>query len=164
MSAITKLYNRLKSVDVNSISQSVMSQRQVQEWLIETAQDRIYNTGIVSNGQELVTDNAARGEVYSFSTIESKAASNKRFRNVTLEDSGQFYKSWIVEAEKTYYQISAEFNKSDGNIYENFSKSFSNASSFESAVLGLTDDEISFFIGNIFYPRFLQIFKNIVCG
>ena len=160
MNAFTQLYESFKKINVNDIAQKVISDGFVKDWLIETAQNRIIETGEVSTGEHLETDNAARGEVYSFQTIQIKAAKGHKFRNVTLEDSGDFYNSWAIDAKKTFYSIEANFNKSDGNIYENFSDSFSSSKSFESAVLSLTDSEMDTFIKKIFRPMFLQILKN----
>jgi hypothetical protein len=160
MNAFTQLYNSFKKLNINAISQAVISNSTVKDWLIETAQNRIIESGEVGTGEHLETNNAARGEVYSFQTIQSKAEAGKTFRNVTLEDTGTFYNSWAIDAKKTFYEVEAEFNKTDGNIYENFSDSFSSSKSFESAVLSLTDEEMNKFVKTIFLPRFLQTLKN----
>ncbi len=160
MATFKDLSDRFKALNFNAMSEQVISQQFVKDWIIETAQDRIYNTGVVANEDFLETDRAAPGNIYSYLTIAEKAVTGKRFTNVTLQDTGAFYNSWQVIATRTFYVVKAKFNKEDGHIYENFKKSFSNRASFEENVLGLTFDEMNIFIQKIFLPSFLQELKN----
>ncbi len=160
MATFKDLSDRFKALNFNAMSEQVISQQVVKEWIIETAQNRIIDTGIDAFNEPLFTNNAARGEVYSFQTIQIKAEKGQKFRNVTLEDTGSFYDSWVLTANKTFYSIKAKFKKGNENIFDNFDDSFSNFKHFEDAVLSLTDSEMSIFIQKIFLPRFLQVLKN----
>lgn len=134
----------------------------IREWIIETVQNRLYDSGEDSEGQELQTDIAKmqrKGFNYSLNTRKIKRSEGKKFSNVTLKDTGEFYESWQIAAKKTFAEIKANFKKDGGNIFENFQDSYTNQSDFEKKILSLSTEEMNVFLKKIFLPQFMQFIK-----
>ena len=102
---------------------------------------RLFVTGTDANGQPLITDSAAPGEVYSYITIQEKARKGQRFRPVTLNDTGAFYKSFELEIQPDLILIKADYQKGSDHIGENFMFSYGSTEAFEKAISALNEFE-----------------------
>ena len=157
-----KVARSLNQKLINVISQKIFSQDLITDFIIEEIQKRLYDTGIDANNKILRTNLALKGKTkngfYSVRTERIKKITNQTITHVTLNDTGEFYKTWSVNAYKTFYQLKANFKKDNGLINDNFSMMY-NKQSFENAILKMTDDEIDVFINNLFIPYFVQNFK-----
>jgi len=131
----------------------------LQEWILDTIKSRLENKGTDKFNQKLQTD-TAKFEVQKFYSNYTQYLKNiSQNQHVTLKDSGDFYKSFLVNAKKTFYKIEADFNKPDGTIFENFTNSYPNKESFDNAILSLNEQEMEVFLRKIFLPEFLSNYK-----
>lgn len=157
-----KVARSLNQKLINVISQRIFSQDLITDFIIEEIQKRLYDTGIDANNKILRTNLALKGKTkngfYSVRTERIKKITNQTITHVTLNDTGEFYKTWSVNAYKTFYQLKANFKKDNGLINDNFSMMY-NKQSFENAILKMTDEEINVFIKHLFIPYFVQNFK-----
>jgi hypothetical protein len=153
---------------LNEISQSIFEDDFVQDWVIETIQERLFLEGKISDLQRLRTDfgksQRFRGKAgfYSRTTEFIKGKTGQPINRVTLKDSGKFYNSFRLNERRSFYNLSAKFRKKDGHIFKNFSDSFNSEKDFEDAILSLTDEEKDLFLTQIFRPRFHQRIINAI--
>lgn len=160
--------NNLKGNIINDICSIILAEQFVKDWIIQTIQKRLFQTGKDNKGNELNTDTALwqKTDFYSNNTKAIKKSKGQKISNVTLFDTGDFYDSFQIAEKKTFIELKANFNKPDGNIFENFTKSYSNFTDFETAILSLSDEEMDLFITEIFLPRLVsnlqyQMLKNV---
>lgn len=74
--------------------------------------DQLFDKGIDSLNKSL-------GKYTSF-TIELKKAKGQKTSNITLKDTGDFYRSFKVEATKDSIKINANPIKEDNNLFDDF--------------------------------------------
>ena len=156
-----KVAKKINKSLINEISQKIFSQNRIESYIIEEIQSRLYNNGIDANNKHLRTN---RGQTlsgngfYSNTTVKIKSLSNQVFKHVTLNDSGHFYKTFELNASKTFYQIKANFKKPEGDIQDNFSLMY-NDKEFDNAILNMNENETNTFIKELFIPYFVQNLK-----
>ena len=112
--------------------------------------DTLYASGTLANGKQLETDKATAGRKYAYNTFKIKAKKGHRISNVTLIDTGEFYKSVRIISDKNAFRIVANFNKENGHIARNFRKMFGSNKEFETSVFELTKAE-----WDMLYSRYL---------
>lgn len=117
---------------------------------------RLYNEGTDYKGKELRTDTAKQqnNPYYSRFTLGLKQRKGQRTTNVTLNDTGEFYNSFVSKANAKELIVKADFR----DIYNNFEKSYQSENSFEKAILNLSNDDRKIFIREIL-PNFIKQFK-----
>lgn len=102
--------------------------------------DQLYNRGVDALNESL-------GE-YSPYTIEEKKKKGHRYANITLRDTGDFYRSFNIEVTLTEIKITADPIKEDGtNLFEEFGQD----------VVGLTEENT-----NIVCQMILERILNFV--
>jgi hypothetical protein len=84
--------------------------------------DQLYDKGIDSLSKSL-------GK-YSGFTVEKKKEKGQKYTNITLKDTGDFYKSFKVTVTKKEINISANPLKDDSNLFDDFG----------TQIVGLTDE------------------------
>jgi hypothetical protein len=136
---------------INQVLNDIFKNPNIAEWMIKTIQNRLYETGIVGTGEILKTDKSG-ADPYSPVTMDVKSFRGQKIGNVTLKDSGDFYKSFKVALNLFGFEISGDFQKQNGHIYDNFTKLFPSKAKFEESVMGLTNDEIDFMINTMIIP------------
>lgn len=157
---LVKLKNNLNYKTLIQATEKAFKLDYIQDFLIESVQDRLKKEGTDSQNKKLRTDTAIfRGEQFYSSFTQGLKGIN-RSQHVTLHDEGSFYRSMDVVVGKTFYKVKAEFEKDNGNIYDNFTNSYSNESDFENAILNLTSSDFKIFINKIFLPAFKTIYLN----
>jgi hypothetical protein len=142
-------------VDMMLLIQKTMEIPEVQKELIVYNQSQLQE-GIDSQGKTIRTiaaEEQGNGQVYSQFTISQKAEKGQDFSNVTLQDTGEFYDSMKIEALESETRFLADFDKPDGNIYDNF-----NIGEFD--FLGLTNDNLDAFIWLDFLKYFLPLYAS----
>tara|TARA_R110001606_G_scaffold21019_1_gene74613 strand:- start:114 stop:560 length:447 start_codon:yes stop_codon:yes gene_type:complete len=99
----------------------------VKEYIIKlNTIDQLFDRGIDSLNKSL-------GK-YSDVTVENyKKPKGQKFSNITLKDTGDFYKSFKVELTKTSIRISANPIKEDNNLFDDFGDE----------IIGLTPDNLT---------------------
>jgi hypothetical protein len=125
----------------------------VQKELIEYNQSQLQD-GIDSQGKRIRTISASEqgnGQVYSLFTIAEKAKKGQDFSNVTLYDTGEFYNSMKIENTGNETKFLADFDKPDGNIYDNFEIG-------KYDFLGLTNENLDSFLWFVFVDYFISFY------
>jgi hypothetical protein len=119
-----------QSLDTNEAKESIISMNQEQ-----------LQKGIDSKGTRIETiasQEQHSGYPYSRYTVKLRGEQGLQVQNVDLKDTGAFYDSMNVEVTKEQTKVLADFDKPDGNIMDNFNKSYD--------FLGLTKDNLKGFV------------------
>lgn len=123
---IKAVHDSLASKDLSEISDMI--------------KQRIYETGKTASGVRLRTDKAKGGSVYAGKTIAYKKRKQQRYKNVTLKDRGDFYRSFKEKLRQNSLELTADFDKNGFDISFFFTKLFSQTE-FHNEISGLTDTE-----------------------
>ena len=140
-------------VDLLSLVKKTMEIPAVQKELIEYNQDQL-QAGIDSKGERIRTiaaEEQGNGQVYSLYTIAKKSEKGHDFHHVTLEETGEFYRSMSIEATESETKFLADFDKPDGNILDNF-----DIGRYE--FLGVTNENLESFIWFVFVDYFITFY------
>lgn len=157
MNVFTDLAYKFKNLDIEDICKKIFSDEIISETLIKIIQDRLYKYGEDSENKKLKTDLSKNNNFYAEFTIMQKQFKNKIYEHVTLFETGEFYKSFKIKAQKKFISIIANFFKGEDHIYDSiFEKSYKNRQEFENKILNLSEDEFNFFIDTIFLDYFIQ--------
>jgi hypothetical protein len=138
----------LFNFDPIELLDEVFKKSSVQDKMIEFNQDQLQQ-GQDALGQAIVT---IGGSPYRPFTVAIKKAKGQPTNKVTLEDTGDFYKTFKVIIHKDEYEIIANFEKQDGSILDNFSSNFD--------FLGLDKESITELANEIIYPRLGQLINK----
>lgn len=147
-------YKKVFDIDINSLIYNILLDPKIQQEIIEYNQSQLKD-GKDSNDQKIITiaaDEQGLGNVYSLFTISARSASGLQTRYVDLNDTGAFYNSFFIKVTKNNFEILADFNKSDGNIMDNFNSDYD--------FLGLTEDNLSNFIWDVLYSELSKDLKR----
>jgi hypothetical protein len=166
MFVFEKIANNLENNPIESILKKIFSEDFIKDWIIETIQTRLFEEGEDGTGKVLRTNASFRknnkSKFYSDFTISLKKIGGDKTSNVTLKDTGEFYRSFEITAKNTLVEIKADFEKDDGNIFKNFTKQYSSKQGFEDSILEMNEQEWSLFIDNILLPRMVTRYINIM--
>lgn len=135
----------------NTILNEVFSSSNVQKWILNIIETRLYDKGETGTSVVLKTDNSI-GDSYSPRTMDVKSFFGQRIKNVTLKDKDDFYKSFRMALNLFGFELDADFQKKDGHIYDNFTNQFNSQKEFEESVMSLTDGEIITMIETMIIP------------
>jgi len=143
-------------MDVNAIILELLESEKFNDWIFDKIINRLYYRGEDIKERKLQTDvSKLEGFDPSYAKytilvkeglkkrIDGKKKGDSRTSNVTLSDQGNFYESFALEVRSTFAEITAQFEKTDGHIQENFEMSYATEEEFEENILNLTDDEIN---------------------
>jgi len=127
MNDFKRLLDNVNKLNINDIFFSLWKDNRVQNYIIDLNTEgeqtsQLYNLGIDSEGNSLGT--------YSPYTIQFKIEKGQRFDHVTLKDTGDFYETFKVKPSKKGFEIIANPNKDDDNLFEIYGKE----------IVGLTKD------------------------
>ena len=164
MNAFEATAKRFKKIDVFGILREITKQSDVQRWVKDTIKNRIQRTGIDANNNKLKTDSPFP-EPYSFYTSLIKGRKSgiaSIATHVTLTDTGDFWRSFKITLIEDGFRTSADFQKSGGNIHDNFTQDYPNKKDFEDAVLGLSESELNEIVSKYYYPRFIKKINEIL--
>ena len=121
MQDIERLYNNVNKLDINDIFYSLWSNNKVQKYIIKLntkgeKTSQLYELGEDSQGKKLEgsTDNWLRDGNYTGYTVKKKQEKGQRFDHPTLESSGNFYSTFIVEPNKKGFKTTANPLLDDG--------------------------------------------------
>lgn len=171
MNMIEKLIQNLKQLDIEAIIQLILTNPYIQEWITDTVTGRLYETGRTSSFKRLRTNVAIKQQkryarrkerFYATTTEKIKKEKGQPVDRVTLKDSGDFYDSFKIKADKRSFSISADLK--NGAMYDNFSISF-RRNEFTKEILGLSRDEQATLNQKIVKELFVKfLYKQIVKG
>ena len=133
--ALEGLINRLNNVinlDVDAIIENVLRDAEFQRFIIDlNTEEQLFEKGIDSLGASL-------GEYTDF-TKAVKQVKGQRLDHITLEDTGEFYKSFAIKVQNGGFLIVADGQKDDTNLLQEYGKE----------ILGLTDENFQIVIDAI---------------
>lgn len=150
-----QLSSDLRKINISNILNDIFTEKNIQEWVIDAIQLRLEITGIDGKGQKIKTDLAKKqglGLYYAHSTInehkppgrfKGKKQKGQNYKNVTFKDSETFYNSMRIILNNAGFVIDANFEKKKGNIYKNFTQSYSSKKEFSSDIMSLTPREMT---------------------
>ena len=165
MSEFRDLAVKVQKIDVYKILEDITKQSNVQKWVKDTVKNRWQRTGIDAFGNKAQTDSSSPGEVYSYlSNVlkENRSGIAGITDHITLTDTGQFWASFRLIVNRYGFETEADFLKSDGHMYENFTQDYTSRKEFESAVTGLSDNELSEMVEKYYYPLFIKKINEIL--
>lgn len=141
---LDELDRRLKK-SFREVFIETMDTPRMKSLIISLIQDRLKKRGTDSYEAPLRTDASIEQNLhpfYSLFTAKMKEEAGQISDHVTLEDTGNFYDSMFITIKKTFINIKANYKKEDGNIYDNFTDSYTNFKAFDEFVLNITDKDV----------------------
>jgi hypothetical protein len=118
---LRKVANVFIKLDANDIVFKVIgSDKQIQEEILDLNRlNQLFKKGEDSLGTNL-NSMTQSGFGYAASTKRDKRRKNLPTGHVTLFDTGDFYKSFRLIVRPTYLDITANPNKEDSNLFDDF--------------------------------------------
>jgi hypothetical protein len=157
MPTFAQIATKIRNINILLIFQQIMRDADLTNIIIDLITKRLYKEGTTGDGIELETDKAGRLYPYSNYTVVLKDESGQPYDRVTLNQTGQFYKSLSVKIDNDGFTIDAEFRKSDGHMFKNFQNRFSTSDIFEKSVLSLSKQEFEVILKQYFVEQFPKI-------
>jgi len=131
MQDIERLLNNVNKLNINDIFYSLWSDNEVQKYIVKLNTEgettsQLYELGVDAKGKTIGSGN------YAPSTIDYKlfGSGDSRIDHITLKDTGKFYDSFKVKPNKKGFELVANPNKDDDNLFEIYGKE----------IVGLTKD------------------------
>lgn len=123
MKDFERLLNNLNKLDLNDVFLAMWRRNDVQDYIIELNTEgedtsQLYELGVDSLGKSLGKYSGATIE--GTSNFEGKKSKGQRYDHITLKDTGEFYKSFKVTPNKKGFRITANPNKDDSNLFDDF--------------------------------------------
>ncbi len=166
MNKLEKLVNNLRGVNIPEIITDILRERSILDEIVRIIKDRLYLEGVDSLGNKFRTDSAKRqgNAAYAGFTYQQKKQKGQRAINVTFRDTGQFHGSIKAQVPYKSVNITGDFDKDFGHIYDNFRNSYTGEKEFENAVLGLTIGQLDYVAWQLVYPRLMKYLNNLISG
>lgn len=127
--------NFLKATSEKELMTALFRDKSFRKLIIDlNTEEQLFEQGVDSKGRKLGN--------YSIATIEGtrnflgKKQKGQRFDHITLKDTGAFYKSFSVSMEGTSFKITADGDKGDTNLFQEYGID----------IVGLTEDSMSVLI------------------
>lgn len=113
MERLIQILTNITKLNKDEILQSALSEKSVQEEIIKLNQRQLFDLGQDSEGRYL-------GQ-YSYLTYQEKQAKFGSFpKHITLYDTGDFYKSMKVDNRQKEFEIKANGQKAEDNLFEKY--------------------------------------------
>jgi len=119
MKDIERLLNNVNKLDVNDVLLAMWKRNDTQDYIVElNTKEQLLEEGIRSDGSEIgeYTTNTIVGT----SQYKGKIEKGQRYDHITLNDTGEFYKSFKVVPSKKGFKITANPNKEGTNLFTEF--------------------------------------------
>jgi hypothetical protein len=134
---VYRLLDNIISLDENQIINEILSDKGVQEFIIDlNTQGQLFEKGIDSLGVSL--GDYAPTTIEGTVNFEGKKEKGQRFDHITLNDTGEFYRSFKIVLSDKSFRIVADGQKDDVNLLDEFRD-----------ILGLTDENLQLVIDAI---------------
>jgi len=156
-----QLSEDLMKVNVSRLLNDIFSEKNIQEWVIDAIQLRLEVSGIDGKDKKMKTDRATDG-FYSERTKDIKSYFGQNYSNVTLKDSGDFYKSMKIILNNAGFEIDGDFEKENENIYKNFTNSYASQKEFSSDIMSLTSKEMTLIMETKVIPLINKKLNEII--
>ena len=134
---VYRLLDNIIALDENQIINEILSDKGVQEFIIDlNTQGQLFEKGIDSLGVSL--GDYAPTTIEGTVNFEGKKEKGQRFDHITLNDTGEFYRSFKIVLSDKSFRIVADGQKDDVNLLDEFRD-----------ILGLTDENLQLVIDAI---------------
>jgi hypothetical protein len=144
---VHKLLNNIITLNENQLINEVLSDKGFQRFIIDlNTQGQLFEKGIDALGVSL--GDYAPTTIEGTINFEGKRDKGQRFDHITLNDTGEFYKSFKIVLSAKSFTITADGQKDDVNLLEEFRN-----------VLGLTDENLQIVIDAL-KRKIIPIFKQ----
>lgn len=132
LEGLIKRFNNVINLDQDAIISNILRDAEFQRFIIDlNTEEQLFEQGIDSLGASL-------GDYTDF-TKTVKSIKGQRIDHITLEDTGEFYKSFAIKVKNGGFLITADGQKEDTNLLEEYGKE----------ILGLTDENLQIVIDAI---------------
>lgn len=132
LEGLIKRFNNVINLDQDAIISNILRDAEFQRFIIDlNTEEQLFEQGIDSLGASL-------GDYTDF-TKTVKSIKGQRIDHITLEDTGEFYKSFAIKVQNGGFLITADGQKEDTNLLEEYGKE----------ILGLTDENLQIVIDAI---------------
>ena len=121
MDDLTRYANKLAAFDLHLLLRKVWERREVQDYITKLNTEglptsQLYEQGVTAGGQDL-------GDYTEFSIfLKETGTGDKRIDHITLKDTGDFYRSFIVSAFNAGFRIDANPIKEDTDLTLRFGR------------------------------------------
>jgi hypothetical protein len=144
------LATSLEKVDVYQLMKEAFSVANLQSFIKETIENRLFSKGTTGSGKKLQTDNSKRQntKAYSLFTEYLRESKGLPINRVTLKDEGDLYESFKIFLRddgfvtQFNWENSKYYEDTPKGIYVNFQSSYSNEYDFYNDVESLTNEEL----------------------
>jgi len=132
LEGLIKRFNNVINLDQDAIISNILRDAEFQRFIIDlNTEEQLFEQGIDSLGASL-------GDYTDF-TKTVKSIKGQRIDHITLEDTGEFHKSFAIKVQNGGFLITADGQKEDTNLLEEYGKE----------ILGLTDENLQIVIDAI---------------
>lgn len=161
---LKQLAINLGSVNIPEMIVDILRDKGIQNEVVRIVRDRLYNEGTDSKGKSFRTDSAkAQGNAaYAGFTYQAKRRKGQKASNVTFRDRGVFHGSIDAQVAFKSLEITGDFEKDFGHIYDNFTSSYNGEKEFEEAVLGLTKEQKDYLAWELVYPKLMKRLNKLI--
>ena len=131
MEALLDLLKKTKSLDNADVWEKVFKEDNIQNYVIVELiqEEQLYGQGIDDTGNP-IKDRFTGSTTYSALTEILSNGRKKEGTHYTLLDTGEFYKSMIINVFKNYIEISADPIKNDNDLFTKYGE----------GIIGLTEE------------------------
>jgi len=133
---VEALYNlavNATQISINSLIKQVLQNKELQDKILDLNRiKQLYEKGIDSTGESLkdIGGNWQTESGYSPFTLDIKEAKGQRTANITLNDTGEFYRSFEITIGDDAFYLDANPIKDDTNLFDEWGED----------IVGLTDE------------------------
>ncbi len=138
LEGLVRRIDRVINLDQDVIISNILKDAEFQRFIIDlNTTGQLFEEGIDSLGASL--GDYAATTIEGTANFEGKKDKGQRFDHITLNDTGDFYKSFAIKVQKGGFLIIADGQKEDTNLLEEYGKE----------ILGLTDENLQIVIDAI---------------
>ena len=149
MKALLRIARNAQNLDYHKIAQKALAPTLLQDDILNLNRyDQLYDKGIDANG-----DSIGRYAPYTLNyklNIAPKIGNDSRVDNITLRDTGAFYDSFRFKNEPEQVVITANVEKPDKNLEDEFGE-----------IIGLTDENKAK-VAQWVKPDFIRLTKQAI--
>ena len=108
-----KMLQRIEKINPNEVFEIVFNDPRITNMIIDlNTNEQLFEQGVDSEGRDL----KSIGGDYSYVTKDIKSFKNQPYDHITLKDTGDFYRSFIVRAYAGRIVITADTIKDDDDL------------------------------------------------
>ena len=155
MEVLIKASQKFAALDEAKLFRAILSNDDLVTKILDLNRlGQLYDKGITAEGKPLKDmGNPFTESGYSHLTIAIKEAKGQKTSNITLNDTGEFYASFYLIIDDEEFYISAEPDKGDTNLFEEWGED----------IMGLTEESRAEML-TIIRPLVADIVRQMVAA